>query len=240
MPAERATMRLGEIAQRHGLSAAQSHQLGTLLSLLAGDEHAPTSVSRPERAVDVHVADSLMALEIPAVASAGSITDLGSGAGLPGLVLAVALPGAVVWLLESQARKCAFLEAAAAALGLANVRVVCARAEDWGAGAGRSDIVAARAVAAQPVVLEYAAPLLRVEGRLVDWRGRRAPEEEQAAARAAAELGMERMEIRRVEPFPDSRDHHLHVFAKVAETPGRFPRRAGIARKRPLGAPLGA
>ncbi len=60
-------------------------------------------------------------------------------------------------------------------------------------------------------------------------------EEEAQAARAADELGLRLLEIRHIEPFAGARDHHLHVFEKVAATPPRFPRRAGIARKRPLG-----
>src|SRR5260370_1001444 len=76
-----------------------------------------------------------------------------------------------------------------------------------------NDVVVARALAPQTVVLEYAAPLLRLGGSLVDWRGRRARPEEDAAARAAAELGLRRVEIRRVQPFAGARDHHLHVFA---------------------------
>jgi 16S rRNA (guanine527-N7)-methyltransferase len=84
-------------------------------------------------------------------------------------------------------------------------------------------------------VLEYAAPLLRVGGSLVDWRGALGRLEEAAAARAAAELGLRRVDVRRVEPFAGARQHHLHVYLKLRETPARFPRRAGIARKRPLG-----
>jgi 16S rRNA (guanine527-N7)-methyltransferase len=96
-------------------------------------------------------------------------------------------------------------------------------------------VVVARALAAQAVVLEYAAPLLRVGGVLVDWRGKRAPDEERAGGRAAEILGMHREEIRRVAPLEGATEHHLHVFSKITETPERFPRRAGMARKRPLG-----
>jgi 16S rRNA (guanine527-N7)-methyltransferase len=95
--------------------------------------------------------------------------------------------------------------------------------------------VLARALAPQPVVLEYAAPLLRMGGTLIDWRGRRNADEERAAARAAQTLGLRLAEVRKVEPFPAATDRHLHVFVKDRETPDRFPRRAGIARKRPLG-----
>lgn len=204
--------------------------------MLEADEHAPTAIREQDRAAKVHVADSLVALELDAFATATRIADLGSGAGFPGLALAVALPGAQVSLVESQRRRCEFLERVCVAAHVENARVVCARAEEWREGASRNDVALARALAPQPVVLEYAAPLLVVGGTLVDWRGRRVREEEIAADRAASTLGLRRTEVRRVTPFDGARDRHLHVFVKVSETPPRFPRRAGIARKRPLGA----
>jgi len=230
-----ATAALGALARCYGLNGRQQEQLGGLLEALAGDEHAPTSVRSPRRAVNAHLADSLAALELQAVRSASTIADVGAGAGFPGLALAVALSGSEVRLLESHRGKCAFIRRVIAAAAVANARVVCARAEDWREGEGRHDAVLARAVAAQPVVLEYAAPLLRIGGTLVDWRGRRAEEEEDAALRAADELGLRRTEVRAVAPFEGATDHHLHLYLKVRDTPGRYPRRAGMARKRPLG-----
>jgi 16S rRNA (guanine527-N7)-methyltransferase len=223
---------LGEL---HGLGDRQLDQLEAVLAGLAEDEHAPTTVRETGLAIDVHLADSLTALELDAVRAADTIADLGAGAGFPGLVLAVALPRAEVSLVESQARKCAFIERLRAAAEIENARVVCARAEEWGEGLRRNGVAVARALAAQPVVLEYAAPLLEHGGVLVDWRGRRDSAQEAEAACAAEQLGMRLLEIRRTEPYKDARDHHLHVFEKVTETPSRFPRRAGVARKRSLG-----
>jgi 16S rRNA (guanine527-N7)-methyltransferase len=217
------------------LTSAQKLQIDLILAALDADEHAPTAIREPERALQAHIADSLAALELDALSGARRIADLGSGAGFPGLALAVALPDAEVSLIESQTRKCEFLERLCTAAGVENARVVCTRAEEWGAGIGTNDAVLARALAPQAVVLEYAAPLLRVGGALVDWRGRRDQAAEREADRAAALLGLARDEVRRVIPFEGASDHHLHVFTKVAETPSRFPRRAGIARKRPLG-----
>jgi 16S rRNA (guanine527-N7)-methyltransferase len=224
---------LAGLAQCHGLERRQCEQLAALLAMLA-QGRAPTAVRSPEQAVDVHLADSLAALELPEVRAARRIADVGTGAGFPGLPIAVALPGAEVSLIESQGRKCEFVERMCAAAEIENARVFCARAEEWGEGLGRQDVVMARAVAEQAVVLEYAAPLLRAGGAVVDWRGKRVSEEEDAAERAAEELGLRRMEVRRVEPFEGARDHHLHVYLKVRNTPERFPRRAGVARKRPL------
>ena len=73
-------------------------------------------------------------------------------------------------------------------------------------------------------------------GTLVDWRGKRDPVEERAAGEAAELLGLECESIRRVEPYDGVRDHHLHVYVKIGATPERFPRRVGMARKKPLAA----
>jgi 16S rRNA (guanine527-N7)-methyltransferase len=231
---DEAATALAALASRYGLGSGQLAQMQRLLVTLSGDPHAPTAIADEQRIVDEHLADSLTGLELPGLAQAGAIADIGSGAGLPGLALAVALPAVVVTLVESVARKCLFLEDAARAIGAANVRVACSRAEEWVADLP-VDAVTARALAPQPVVLEYAAPLLRVGGTLVDWRGAREEAEEQAAGRAAAELGLERVAVHSVVPFAGARDRHLHEFAKVANTPDRFPRRPGMARKRPLG-----
>ena len=223
------------IQVRDRLTLRQLVQLNTLLELLERDEHAPTTVRRPKQALGVHLADSLVALEVQPLREARRITDLGAGSGFPGLALAVALPDATVELIESRRRKCDFLERACAHARIANARVVCVRAEEWSDGIGRQEAVVARALAPQPVVLEYAAPLLRIGGVLVDWRGQRDREQERQSAAAAQPLGLGSVRISHTTPFEGARDHHLHVFEKVASTPPRFPRRAGIARKRPLG-----
>jgi 16S rRNA (guanine527-N7)-methyltransferase len=235
-PGARAGAALASLATRHHLSEHQQGQLAALLVALEADARAPTAVRSAGRAVDVHIADSLAALELEPVRSAETIADIGAGAGFPGLPLAIALVASDVRLLDSQTRKCIFLEKLLAAVGVENARAVCARAEEWPDGEGAHDLVLARAVAGQAVVVEYAAPLLRLGGALVDWRGRRALDEEEVALRAATIVGLERVSVTRSEPFAGARDHHLHLYLKVRETPERFPRRAGMAAKRPLGA----
>jgi 16S rRNA (guanine527-N7)-methyltransferase len=223
-----------ELARRYGLHPRARAQLTVILSMLATDDRAPTTVRGPEEAIDTHLADSLVALDLDLVSSARRLADVGTGAGFPGLALAVALPRSEVRLLESQAKKCQFLRRTIAAAGIDNALVVESRAEEWQEGLGTHDAVLARALGPAPVVLEYAAPLLALGGVLVDWRGRRDADDENAALAAAGQLGMRLVEIRTVHPFEGSRDRHLHVYSKVGETPDRFPRRAGIARKRPL------
>ena len=228
-------MALGDLARRYSLSDAQQAQLARLLGAIEHDRRAPTSARASARAVDVHVADSLVAVELVELEAISTLVDIGSGAGMPGAVLAVALPDCEVRLLESQRRKCAFLEGLLKAAAVANAEVVCARAEQWQEGREQHDVATARALGPQALVLEYAAPLLRAGGLLVDWRGRRDPGEELVAVRAGEVLGLERRAIVEVAPYPQAMDLHLHVWEKREATPERFPRRAGIARKRPLG-----
>jgi 16S rRNA (guanine527-N7)-methyltransferase len=208
-----------------------------LLEALRSERDPHTTVTDPSDALDRHVADSLSGLEIAAVRDASRMADLGAGAGFPGLPLALALPAARVDLLESASRKTAVIDRLTAAAGIGNARSVTARAEEWAAGDGREayDVVTARAVAALPVLVEYAAPLLRAGGALVAWKGARDADEEAAGRRAADALGLEVADVVPVKPFPEARDRRLYVFRKVSPTPDRYPRRPGMAAKRPLG-----
>ena len=226
--------RLGELAARYGLPARAEAQFAALLGLVATEPAAITTVRDPAEGVDAHVADSLVALELPAVRAARRVADLGSGGGFPGLALAIALPAAHVALVESVGRKCAFLAGAVSELGLANAEVVNGRAEAWPQGIGAHDLVVARALAPLPVLVEYAAPLLEVGGALVAWKGRPEPAEEADGAAAAVALGMSAPEAIAVKPFAGARDRHLYLTSKVSPTPDRYPRRAGMARKRPI------
>jgi 16S rRNA (guanine527-N7)-methyltransferase len=226
--------RLQELGRRYGVAPAGIAALGAILELQATDPAASTTVRAPEQAVDRHVADSLVAVDLPAVRAARRIADLGSGAGWPGLALAAALPDSRVALVESAIRHCRYLERAVAAGRLDNAEVVHARAEDWPDGLGAQDLVTARALAALPVLCEYAAPLLADRGVLVAWKGGVDAAEAEAGAAAGAIVGLELVEVRDVDPYPEAERRTLHVFRKVAPTPTRFPRRPGMAVKRPL------
>jgi 16S rRNA (guanine527-N7)-methyltransferase len=229
--------RLAELARKWSLPQSAAAQLGALLELIDADPEAPTAVRERREAVDVHVADSLSALGLDAVRGARTVVDVGAGAGFPGLALAVALPEASFDLVESSVRKAAFIERAIGACGLSNARAVPQRAERWaaGEGAGSYQLATARAVAPLATVIEYAAPLLVVGGTLVAWKGRRDVTEERQAAVAGETLGLLSREVSPVQPFAASRERHLHVFQKVGPTSPGYPRRAGMARKRPLG-----
>ena len=188
------------------------------------------------------MADSLSGLAVPALASSRRIADVGAGAGFPGLVLAVALPRARVDLIESVGRKAAVIDRLIQAAKIENARSVVARAEEWarlpaslGGGREAYEAVTARAVASLQVLVEYAAPLLRSSGVLVAWKGRVDADELRLGRGAADQVGMSLEDVLSVEPFPGARDRHLYVFRKVRQTPDRFPRRPGMAAKRPLG-----
>jgi 16S rRNA (guanine527-N7)-methyltransferase len=225
--------RLAALLARFGAPEAAAAPLARILELQATDPTASTTVRDPAEALDRHVADSLVALALPEVAGALHIADLGSGAGWPGLALAAALPDAHVSLVESAIRHCRYLERASE--DLPNVSVVHARAEEWREGIGAHDLVTARALASLPVVLEYAAPLLAEGGHVVAWKAAVSEHEAFGGTRAAEILGLVPVAVVAVQPFPGARDRTLHVFRKTAPTPARFPRRAGMAVKRPLG-----
>jgi 16S rRNA (guanine527-N7)-methyltransferase len=228
--------RLAELAERYALPPGAPERLERLLELVAAEPTSITSVRDPVKGVDVHVADSLVALDLHQVRSARRIADLGAGGGFPGLPLAIALPGARVALVESVARKCAFLAEAGPALGLENVEVVNARAEAWPAGLETHDLVTARALAPLAVLVEYAAPLLRLDGALVAWKATREPVEEADGAAAAEALAMSGPDPVPAVPFAGARERHLYLSSKVGSTPKGYPRRPGMARKRPIAA----
>jgi 16S rRNA (guanine527-N7)-methyltransferase len=219
------------------LDDAQRATLTRVLELLETERASVSSVTEPDRAWRVHVADSLTGLEFKQLREASRIADIGSGAGFPGLVLAVALAHAQVDLIESVGRKCAFIQRAIDAAEIGNARVLNARSEDLAAGEGREayGVVTARAVGRLSTLAELASPLLVDGGVLVAWKGKRDAEEEAQLESASKALAMRPEEIRHVGPSAGSEHRHLHLVRKVGLTPQKLPRRPGMAKKRPYG-----
>jgi len=184
-----------------------------------------TAVSDPAEARRVHVNDALAAA---ALVDQGPVVDVGSGGGSPGIPVASARPELEVDLLEAQKRACAFLEPATAEFP--NVRVVWGRAEEQGRGEGREayGTAVAQALAPPPVALEWCLPLVREGVRVILLTGE---VDVAAAAAAAGAVGGGQPEL---VPLADSERRSLLVVPKVGPTPARFPRRPGVARKRPL------
>lgn len=218
------------------LESSGREALHQVLELLAGERASVSSVV-DERAWQVHVADSLTGLDVPELRGAGAIADVGAGAGFPGLALAVALPDARVDLIESVGRKCEFMRRASAAAAIANARVLNLRSEDLAAGDGREayDVVSARAVGRLSTLAELASPLLKPNGVLVAWKGKRDEDEESQLASASESLAMTPEQILAVGDRAGSQHRHLHVIRKSGSTPTNLPRNPGIAKKRPKG-----
>ena len=218
------------------LDARGRERLGRVLELLA-EERASVSSVVDERAWKVHVADSLTGLEVSELKGAGRIADVGAGAGFPGLALAVALPDARVDLVESIGRKCAFMQRAIDEAEIPNATVLNTRSEDLASAEGREsyDVVTARAVGRLSTLAELASPLLKPNGVLIAWKGKRDGEEELQLASAAESLAMRPEQILDVGNRAGSQHRHLHVIRKSGPTPDDLPRRPGIAKKRPKG-----
>jgi 16S rRNA (guanine527-N7)-methyltransferase len=176
-----------------------------------------TSLRDPADARRVLLDDALRGLGLVA-GETGTVVDVGSGGGTPGIPLAASLPGREVTLLEAERRKCEFLRMWDA--DLPNLRVVWGRAEEQPVDA--YGVAVAKALAPPPVAAEWCLPLVRPGGATVLWVGPSA--DAAAVARVAAQLAAEPV------PAPDG----FLVLRKTGPTPPGFPRRPGMARKRPL------
>lgn len=223
-------------APEAALDGAGREKLETVLALLAAERASVSSVV-DERAWQVHVVDSLTGLEVPELREARRIADVGAGAGFPGLVLAVALPQARVDLVESVGRKCEFMRRAIETAGIDNAAVLNARSEDLASAAGREayDAVTARAVGRLSTLAELASPLLKPNGVLLAWKGKRDPDEERQLKNASDALAMRSEQILDVGNRAGSEHRHLHLIRKTGPTPENLPRRPGMAKKRPRG-----
>ncbi|KAK3128839.1 hypothetical protein QOZ80_6BG0467030 [Eleusine coracana subsp. coracana] len=166
-----------------------------------------------------------------------SLIDVGSGAGLPGLILAVARPSWRFTLLESMRKRCTFLEHAVEVMGLSNVNVVCDRAENVGQSLDYReayDIAAARAVAELKVLAEYCLPLVRVGGLFVAAKGHDPHEEIENAKSAVQKLGASMLELCNVESMGPHGQRTAVIYFKKRATPKKYPRLPGTPSKMPL------
>jgi len=226
-----------ETYRLRGLEEEAIEALGVLGDLLLKSPVNVTGHTAPGEIERNHFLDSLSLLEVEPLRRVRSIVDVGSGGGFPALVLALALPQSRIVALDSVGKKCRFIREAAEVLGLRNLEVEQARAEEAGRGKYRGFFEAgvARAVAGLPVDAELVVPLLRMGGVFVDMKGAMSNEELTHGKTALGILGAQYEEIRSVEPFPGADNRWLFVARKIAATPDRYPRRTGVPAKRPLG-----
>ena len=227
-----------QLAEKGGrvLTEEQHRRLERYLELLA-DANTRMNLTRivdKEQAMVAHVGDALTLLPfVPQ--GALKIVDIGSGGGVPGIPLAVALPECQITLVEATQKKAAFLQSCANELGLGNVTVLAKRAEEVASGELREvcDVVIARAVGELAFLVEWGIPLLKKGGKLLAMKGAKAQEEIVAADRAIKMLSATRPEVHPVE-LPGAEHHVIVELTKMGRTDARYPRPASVAKGRPL------
>jgi 16S rRNA (guanine527-N7)-methyltransferase len=190
-----------------------------------------TAIKEPNDIREKHFLDSLLIEN--SINQAEKVADIGSGAGFPGLCLAIVRQDCVFDLIEPTTKRCTFLQRVIKELGLTNVDVINARAEDLVHLKGSYDVVTARAVAQLSILLELGTPLLKVKGRLIAMKGSQAEEELKAADKALAILNLILTKIEHAE-LPSYGPRTNLIFTKVKETSDKYPRPYRLIKKTPL------
>ncbi|XP_062169827.1 uncharacterized protein LOC133875645 [Alnus glutinosa] len=205
-----------------------------------------TSVTEINEVMERHIEDSLAI--IPPITNSYmshcnnainkiNLVDVGSGAGLPGLILAIACPDWKVTLLESMNKRCVFLEHAIGLVGLSNVKVVRGRAESLGQDLcfrERFDVAVARAVSEMRILAEYCLPLVRVGGLFVAAKGHNPQAEVRNAERAIQMMGASVLQLCSVESHSPYGQRTAIICLKDHPTPRKYPREPGTPAKAPL------
>ena len=191
-----------------------------------------TAITEPSAFAGLHLLDSLSLIPLAGLSS-GTVVDVGTGAGFPGVPLAIALPEARVTLLDSLGKRIEFLRETCGALGLENTRCVHARAEEFGERE-QFDWAVSRAVAPLPMLCELSLPLVRVGGRFLAMKSSHSQEELDEAGRAISILGG-RVDWVKDYPIPGAEiQHRLICIEKTTPTPRKYPRRFSQLEKQPL------
>lgn len=199
-----------------------------------------TGIVEPVEVAEKHMADSLRILpyinDNSIKTPAKIIIDVGTGAGLPGIPLAIALPDVKVILLDSQKKRCDFLERTCKTLGLTNTQVVWGRAEEIAHKEDfreKSHFAVARAVAPMPILLEYLSPFVAPNGRIIAMKGSNVAEEIAESKSAAKELNAEPLEVKEY-TLVTGEKRSLAVWKKINLVKKKYPRNSGQIKKKPL------
>ncbi len=194
-----------------------------------------TAITDPEDFIRLHYIDSLGALFLPEFGGAAKVIDVGTGAGFPGVPLAILKPDKEFTLLDSLNKRLRIVREFCEELDIGNVKILHGRAEDAGRDPGLRetfDFAVSRAVAGMPVLCEYCLPFVRECGYFLAYKGPDGEEECAASEKALKTLGgrLIRVEKGRIENL----HHTLCLIGKTGRTPAEFPRRAGIPAKAPI------
>ncbi|MBN2879268.1 MAG: 16S rRNA (guanine(527)-N(7))-methyltransferase RsmG [Clostridia bacterium] len=206
--------------------------------VMATNEHTNlTSIEDGASSAKRHFLDSLNPEALQIIKSANNVIDVGSGAGFPGIPLAVMHDEVRFTLLDTRKKRCEFMQEAVKQLNLKNVTVLWGRAEDYGKDTSyreKYDIACARALATVPVLLEYLSPFLSVGGAAMLYKGSSPEEEISSAKNALSALGMGEINTFLYSVYGDTSEYSMLCSVKINTTPDKYPRKAGIALKRPL------
>ncbi|MCB9133862.1 MAG: 16S rRNA (guanine(527)-N(7))-methyltransferase RsmG [Anaerolineales bacterium] len=195
-----------------------------------------TAIRTQEEIWSRHFLDSLTCLRVMLGTPLAKVIDVGTGAGFPGLALKIAYPEMHLTLVEAVGKKAAFCAEVTRALGLENVEILTARAEELGqkpVHREQYDWAVARAVAPLPILAEYLLPLVKTGGRMLAQKGKESALEIEQAENAINTLGGTLTQVVPV-VLPSAEAHTLIVITKTRPTPDRYPRRVGVPAKRPL------
>ncbi len=222
------------------LSERQENQLNMYYELLIewNQKINLTSITEYDMVVQRHFLDSALLIKCSIYSNdAASVLDIGTGAGFPGIVLAILNQRNVFTLIDSLQKRVEFLNVVIQNLQLSNVQIFHGRAEDYGKNSefrGKFDFVVSRAVAELPLLLEYCIPFVKKDGYFVSYKGPKFTEELQESEYALQELDAElgnNMEFQ----IGDNEKRFLLFIRKLEDTKQKYPRRAGVPKKRPLG-----
>lgn len=208
-----------------------------LALLLERNQHVNlTAITDPAEVAIKHFLDSLTVELVWQPRAGDRMIDIGTGAGFPGIPLAIRHPDITVVVNDSVRKKVDFLRETADALGLANVQAVWARAEELGRDSeyrGTFNMAVARAVAHLGALVEYALPLLKVHGLLIAMKGPSGVREVAESAQALEALGGKVRDVHKL-TLPDAGERQLILIEKIRATPKQYPRDPGMAKKKPL------
>ncbi len=199
-----------------------------------------TAITELDEVIAKHFIDSLSLIRavenVPELRA--TVIDVGTGAGFPGIPLKIAFPKLELVLLDSLNKRIKFLNEVIDKLGLEKIETIHGRAEDYGRDVKyreKFDFCVSRAVANAATLSEYCLPFVKVGGSFIPYKSGKIDEELETGRKAIRALGGDIKEIIRFELEEAEADRALVVIKKVEKTPGRYPRKAGIPSKEPIG-----
>ena len=196
-----------------------------------------TAITEDDEFIKKHFIDCIKAFKSDQMKEANSIIDVGTGAGFPGIPIAIMRDDVEVCLLDSLNKRINFLQEVSKQVGIDNIEFIHGRAEDFGKSEAyreQYDIATARAVAGLPILMEFCVPFVKVGGYFVCLKGPNANLELEESKAAMEVLGVEFIEKINIELPESDLNHNILVFKKVKNTPSKYPRKAGKVSKNPI------